>query len=172
MKKSAKKSKEVMPDLVTAMMKLVERLEVLEKRTEQVFSRVSSLPTEMKQAFINLQRPEPAHHAPSVQHHANHPQQNQGGREKLLYEATCADCLKSCKVPFMPRENRPVYCPACFAIRKAGHAPKDLISNIVVPQHLRDIKSASGVPSKPVALAKSKKPAPKPAKKSAKKKKK
>ena len=33
-------------------------------------------------------------------------------------DATCASCGKACKVPFQPREDRPVYCSECFAKMK------------------------------------------------------
>ncbi len=45
-------------------------------------------------------------------------------RDRLLFEAICADCHKVCEVPFRPSEDRPVYCKDCFATRKAGHAVK------------------------------------------------
>ncbi len=32
-----------------------------------------------------------------------------------MYDAICAKCGKPCKVPFKPREDRPVYCSECFA---------------------------------------------------------
>ena len=161
-----------MPDLVTAMMRLVERLESLEKKTDMMLGRVSSLPSEMRQAVQNAQRPQPPYQAQPVSRPDQGSQQNYVAREKILFEATCADCLKGCKVPFRPSENRPVYCPECFAIRKAGHAPKDLASNIVVPQHMRELKKAPPVGDKAAVTPKSKKPASKAAKKPFKKKKK
>ena len=30
--------------------------------------------------------------------------------ERKMYDAVCASCGKACKVPFQPREDRPVYC--------------------------------------------------------------
>ena len=39
-----------------------------------------------------------------------------GTRE--MHKATCADCKQECEVPFKPREDRPVYCRACFQKRK------------------------------------------------------
>ena len=39
------------------------------------------------------------------------------GRE-MLFTATCASCGKEAKVPFKPREDRPVYCSECFAKMK------------------------------------------------------
>lgn len=35
-----------------------------------------------------------------------------------MFDATCASCGKPCKVPFKPREDRPVYCSECFAAMK------------------------------------------------------
>ena len=42
-----------------------------------------------------------------------------GGRApREMFEAVCASCGKTCKVPFKPREDRPVYCSECFAVQK------------------------------------------------------
>ena len=30
--------------------------------------------------------------------------------ERQMFDAVCASCGKACKVPFQPREDRPVYC--------------------------------------------------------------
>lgn len=35
--------------------------------------------------------------------------------QKELFEAECASCGTIAKVPFKPREDRPVYCSDCFA---------------------------------------------------------
>ncbi len=155
-----------MPDLVTAMMKLVERLEVLERKMDQVLGRVSNLPTEVRRAVQDLQRPQPSYHAQPASRPDQGSQSSQGPRERVLYQAVCADCQKRCEVPFRPSGERPVYCPECFAIRKAGHVPKDITSGIVVPAHVKELKTP------PPAAAKSKKPASKATKKSTKKKKK
>ena len=37
---------------------------------------------------------------------------------RTMYEATCAACGKVARVPFQPREDRPVYCSDCFAKMK------------------------------------------------------
>lgn len=36
-----------------------------------------------------------------------------GPRE--MHDAICANCGAACKVPFQPKEDRPVYCSECFA---------------------------------------------------------
>lgn len=99
---------------------------------DQVLGRVSNLPSEIRNAVQNQPRPNviqhtPAPHRPEQQGTAG---QGHGGhtevrRERTLYQAVCADCRKNCEVPFKPTEERPVYCKECFAIRKAGHSPKD-----------------------------------------------
>lgn len=35
--------------------------------------------------------------------------------EREIFTAICASCGKEAKVPFRPREDRPVYCSECFA---------------------------------------------------------
>lgn len=35
-----------------------------------------------------------------------------------MYDAVCYECGAEAKVPFMPREDRPVYCSACFEKRR------------------------------------------------------
>jgi CxxC-x17-CxxC domain-containing protein len=171
--KSSSSPGPVLPDLVTAMMKLVERLESLERKTDQMFGRVSNLPSDMRRAIQELHPPQPFHHVQSVPRppHGSQPQSNSGPHERILYQAVCADCCKRCEVPFKPSGDRPVYCPACFAIRKAGHVPKDLTSQVVVPHHLREKKIVSPVAGKAVVAPKGKKPAPKAAKKTVGKKK-
>ena len=37
---------------------------------------------------------------------------------RQMYTATCAACGKEARVPFQPREDRPVYCSECFAKMK------------------------------------------------------
>ena len=34
------------------------------------------------------------------------------------FTAVCASCGKEARVPFKPREDRPVYCSECFARMK------------------------------------------------------
>lgn len=34
--------------------------------------------------------------------------------ERTMYPCTCADCGKDSKVPFQPKEGRPVYCLECL----------------------------------------------------------
>ena len=106
-----------LPGLVEAMAKLVERLAILERKTDQVLSRVSNLPSEIRNAAQNFERP----HQPTPPAHGQNPDAR---KERVMYQAICADCRKSCEVPFKPG-SRPVYCKECWTIRKAGHLPQD-----------------------------------------------
>lgn len=40
------------------------------------------------------------------------------GGSRQMYDAVCAECGKECKVPFEPRNDRPVYCSECFSNRR------------------------------------------------------
>ena len=42
------------------------------------------------------------------------------------YPATCAQCGKTCEVPFRPNGSRPVYCSDCFAAGKTRGVPDNL----------------------------------------------
>ena len=46
---------------------------------------------------------------------------NNARPERETFDAVCANCGKTCKVPFRPREDRPVYCSECFAEMKEGN---------------------------------------------------
>ena len=44
---------------------------------------------------------------------------NNGNRpQKEMFDAVCAECGAPCKVPFEPRNDRPVYCSNCFANKR------------------------------------------------------
>lgn len=38
--------------------------------------------------------------------------------EREMFTATCASCGGDAKVPFRPKEDRPVYCSECYAKQK------------------------------------------------------
>lgn len=41
-----------------------------------------------------------------------------GGDSSTMYEAVCAGCGGTARVPFQPRQDRPVYCSDCFSKQK------------------------------------------------------
>ncbi len=153
MKKSAKRSKDAqenLPELVTIMTKLVERLEALEKKTDLVISRIAALPAELRQGSQNAPRLAPVQQTFP---------QNSSPRERVMYQAVCADCCKSCELPFKPSAERPVYCKACFAIRKAGHVPQSPDRGSQLPPEKR-VMPALHPMEPPVPASKNKKQKP------------
>lgn len=40
---------------------------------------------------------------------------NGGAPQREMFTATCASCGCEAKVPFQPRDDRPVYCSDCFS---------------------------------------------------------
>ncbi len=41
-----------------------------------------------------------------------------GGGARTMYDAVCANCGAETQVPFLPRQDRPVYCSDCFSKMK------------------------------------------------------
>lgn len=39
---------------------------------------------------------------------------NRGGETRMMFDAICSNCGRPCKIPFEPRNDRPVYCSDCF----------------------------------------------------------
>ncbi|MCM8776408.1 MAG: hypothetical protein NC930_08715 [Candidatus Omnitrophica bacterium] len=124
-KSSSKSSraKSELPELVAVMLKIAERLEVLEKKVDTMIHQTSSRISGAKPASQNFQRPEPPHPAPPQE---SPPYRRQ--KERVLHKAICADCRKDCEVPFRPSGDRPVYCKECFAKRKSGGSLKTNIT--------------------------------------------
>lgn len=42
----------------------------------------------------------------------------QARRERISHPAICANCGKETEVPFIPKNDKPVYCSECFAAMK------------------------------------------------------
>lgn len=124
LKKAGKKSSAVeapfMPTIVEGLAKLVERLEIVERKIDQVNSRISNTLFEIRDNLQQNNRQNASHqqnpfsYSPPPQHHV--------APQRTMYQVICADCKKSCEVPFKPGD-RPVYCKECFAARKSGNAP-------------------------------------------------
>ncbi len=84
------------PYLDGLMAKLLDRLVTLEKKMDTVITQTAGKPV------------------PEIKEMPR--------RDRILYEAVCADCHKLCEVPFKPSEDRAVYCKECFARRKSQPA--------------------------------------------------
>lgn len=44
----------------------------------------------------------------------------QARREKVSYPTVCANCGVQTEVPFVPKNDKPVYCSDCFAAMRQG----------------------------------------------------
>ncbi len=42
------------------------------------------------------------------------------GGERQMFTATCSSCGQEARVPFEPRNDKPVYCSDCFRSRQGG----------------------------------------------------
>lgn len=165
-KKSASNAPKVDPYLEGLMAKLLDRLVNLERKVDTLVSRAGAKPAQ----------PGPAQALPqSAPPQPSQPQQPR--RERMLYEAICADCSKVCEVPFKPSETRPVYCKPCFAKRKSALMDNKFGGVIIKPVALpprpadKPLPAALSSPQAPTPVRAAKKSAkPKPAKKSKKKK--
>ncbi len=132
MKKSARsKNKTVAalpvdPYLEGLMAKLLEHLVGLERKMDTVIAQTAVKPSG------NGETPKPFQ---------NNLQANELRRkDRVLYEAICADCHHVCEVPFKPSEGRAVYCKECFAKRKSGGAGNS--HNIPRPAVISQIPAA------------------------------
>ncbi len=45
-----------------------------------------------------------------------------GGGDRQMYDATCDNCQQATQVPFLPRQDRPVYCSDCFSEMKQSRS--------------------------------------------------
>lgn len=124
-----------LPELMTAMKRIAERLEALEKKMDRVISWISSGSSEGLEhpepvllpvvTSLPFRQPGPPKHSSDVK-----PVQGQSHghaherRERILHKAVCADCHQDCEIPFKPTGERPVYCKECFSKRKAGDSFK------------------------------------------------
>lgn len=94
------------PYLEGLMAKLLERLVGLERKMDTVIAQLTAKPSGNGDPSKPLQPKEPSR------------------RDRVLFEAICADCHKVCEVPFKPAEGRAVYCKECFAKRRLGGSGK------------------------------------------------
>ncbi len=99
--KSSPASMAVERDIEVLLTTLVSKLTSFETKIDAVLNRI------MSQPFEGARKQQDA--ASFAGRH----------RESMrLHKVICADCSRSCEVPFKPSGNRPVYCRECFAKRK------------------------------------------------------
>ena len=123
--KASKKSKKeidppFMPTIIEGLAKLVERLEIVERKVDQVNSRISNILFEIRGEIQQSNRQNASHQQnPFGYSQPQRPLPTMPPRQ--MYQVVCADCKKNTEVPFKPGD-RPVYCKECFAARKSGNA--------------------------------------------------
>jgi len=44
--------------------------------------------------------------------------------DKPMFDAVCDKCGRDCKIPFQPREGKPVYCSNCFEDKNRGEGQR------------------------------------------------
>ena len=93
-------SQPVGPDIMDLVNKMSQQLVFLEKKIDTLISQSSERPYR------------------SLRH--NRGNQDNRPRERTFNQVICADCKKTCEVPFKPSRDRPVYCRECFLKRKDG----------------------------------------------------
>ena len=113
-------SKAADQDIVGLLTVLVQKLTSFEAKIDMILSRIPAL-----QAAVP-QQPQPMVLSLNKQSRESRP----------MFKAVCADCGGDCEVPFKPREDRPVYCKACFATHKA--------KGIFRPQEARQVHNGGG----------------------------
>ncbi|MFA6475312.1 MAG: CxxC-x17-CxxC domain-containing protein [Patescibacteria group bacterium] len=78
------------------------------------------------------------------------PSFDRSDESREMFEATCADCGKSCEVPFKPNGRKPVLCRECF--RKTGPSEsRDDSRSEFKPSFRRSDSSDRGSDRRPAA---------------------
>ena len=104
------------PDITDLVNKISQQLVFLEKKIDTLISQSSERPSHR---FDETQ-----HRRFDRPHRYDQGNQDNRPRERTFTQATCAECKKTCEVPFKPSGDRPVYCSECFAKRKGGDSFK------------------------------------------------
>jgi len=169
MKKNLKaKSKSVpaveQPDIAGFMARIEEELRVLAKKIDSLTAQNFTPPVQARETAKPFQRHEQPRRENNHPNHSNH-QQNR--KERVMYQAVCAQCQNTCEVPFRPTGDRPVYCKECFSSRKTNglvkpdndHRPRAAVE--AAPGLNNSARPADILPPETSKKVKNKKPAKK-----------
>jgi len=151
-------------ELMTAITKIAERLEALERKMDRVISQTSSRSfggrEESPKQVLPPVVPSQTFRQPGASARPNEAKPVQGPprahherRERILHKAVCADCHKDCEIPFKPTGERPVYCKECFSKRKAGNSFKGKNENKQAPE-LPEVPVEVNAPQRKVMVTK------------------
>ncbi len=143
-----KKKTQKKVDVTEVIVQIQEQLAVLDKKLDAFINKsltdiAQALATQKAAVAPRPVQPPSAPIRPQVQTH------------RPKFAVVCFQCGKDCEIPFKPTPGRPVYCPECFTMRKAGHVAPPKGNNEVKPP--LEIKT----PEQPLLKGKKKAPAPK-----------
>ena len=133
-------------DVAEVIVQIQEQLAVLDKKLDAFINKSLTDIAQTLAAQKTAAAPRPVQSSSA-------PIRSQEQARRPMFAVVCFQCGKDCEIPFKPAPGRPVYCPECFAMRKAGHTLK--VTNEVKPPV--EIKT----PQQPVAEKKKKAPLPK-----------
>lgn len=68
-----------------------------------------------------------------------------------MFKAICADCGKSCEIPFKPNNSRPVFCSTCFSEHSEGSERSDFKRKEMFEATCDKCGKRCEVPFKPVS---------------------
>lgn len=116
-------------DILDFIAKIYQQLVLLDKKVDALIAKTALVPkpVDVKTSFASSRPFQQQSNA-----HARAQRQNERFRERIMYKTVCADCRKSCEVPFRPTGDRPVYCQECFSRRK-NNSFKPNINNLPRP---------------------------------------
>lgn len=102
-------------DVGQTMLQIQEQLAALDQKLEAFINKslIDIAQALAAQKTAIAPRPVSTQSAP-IRHHEPH--------RRPMFAVVCFQCGKDCEIPFKPAPGRPVYCPECFAKRKANHA--------------------------------------------------
>jgi CxxC-x17-CxxC domain-containing protein len=133
-KTTKKKNKLELEDLLC---EFQERFNAIESKVDTLLSKTAVLTrligTERDPAFKN--RASVVKKFPEI--HDRDP------RKRQLHKAVCAECSKTCEVPFVPKVGRPVYCKECYSSHRGENSSArkvpdrdEIVAEIVKTLHI------------------------------------
>lgn len=112
------KRKPVGPDITDLVSKISGQLVSLEKKLDTLISQSSDMPSRPFDEIQHRPFDETQHRRFDRPQRYGQRNQDNRPRERSLNQVVCAECKKTCEVPFRPSGDRPVYCRDCFAKRR------------------------------------------------------
>ena len=140
-----KKQEQDGPDIVELLTRIQQQIAAIDRKVDSLISRSLQRPVEARPASPSSQGPVLASERPDDRR-----------LPRPMFPAICADCTKSCELPFKPSGDRPVYCKECFSRRKAAGAVKVAADNKpkITPPVAAVVSAAVNMPEPPAKAKK------------------